>query len=211
MSIDRIFIINLDSRPDRWEKIEQQLKDKNITNYERFSAIRPTDKILKNHKFFLRKHDNIYRIGTLGCLLSHYDVIKLAKQRKYTNILILEDDTEFLESFDNFDNFFNSLLSLDSEFKMCYLSGSHIEPYINISTNIAKVNKTYTTGSYIINCSLFNHVLEKLIDYHCEVDKFYANEIQPKFNCYCFIPHLTKQSDGFSDIQQKTVSYKLNY
>ena len=34
-----------------------------------------------------------YMIGCLGCLKSHLEVCKLALERKYKNILILEDDT----------------------------------------------------------------------------------------------------------------------
>src|SRR4030066_158541 len=32
-------IINLDSRPDRWKNVQEELKKINITNYTRFSAI----------------------------------------------------------------------------------------------------------------------------------------------------------------------------
>ena len=38
---DKIFIINLDSRTDRWKECEELLKLYDITNYERVSAIRP--------------------------------------------------------------------------------------------------------------------------------------------------------------------------
>ena len=36
------FIINLDSRKDRWKKIEQQFKNNNLS-FERFSAIEPNN------------------------------------------------------------------------------------------------------------------------------------------------------------------------
>jgi GR25 family glycosyltransferase involved in LPS biosynthesis len=39
--VDKIFIINMHSRKDRWQKVDNHLKNNNITNYERFNAIVP--------------------------------------------------------------------------------------------------------------------------------------------------------------------------
>ena len=38
-----------------------------------------------------------YRIGALGCLLSHFTIIQKALANEYDNILIFEDDAEFRE------------------------------------------------------------------------------------------------------------------
>jgi len=43
------FVINLDDKKDRWAYMVNQFKQINVTNYERFSAIRPTLEQLKKH------------------------------------------------------------------------------------------------------------------------------------------------------------------
>ena len=74
--IDRIFFINLDHRTDRRVEIENELDIKGL-EYERFPAIR---------------HETI---GGVGCGRSHIGVLRLAKERGYKRILVLEDDFMF--------------------------------------------------------------------------------------------------------------------
>ena len=159
-----------------------------------------------------------------GCLKSHLGVIKLALERGYKKILILEDDTEFIQPFSNFYKICRSLKDYD----MLYLAGSHIKKCqpIKISgkakdtniitgthalalSNIKKVVKTVTTGSYCIGEKAMRFFVANIIRYPKEVDTFYGDVMQPKFACYCIVPHMTKQLDGYSDIQGACVKYKL--
>lgn len=94
-------------------------------------------------------------------------------------------------------------------FDLFYLSGSHIQPSTKVTNNVAKVSKTFTTSSYIINRQVAPQIIQELPHYRSEVDVYYAERIQSRNNSYCITPHLTRQSDGFSDIQQKHVSYKM--
>src|SRR5947208_911010 len=73
-----IFCINLPHRRDRRIQIEAQGKLYGL-DIEFYPAIR-----------------HIH--GHTGCMLSHLAVIQLAKQRKYENILILEDDAGFVRA-----------------------------------------------------------------------------------------------------------------
>ena len=81
-NIDKIYIINLKNRIDRWEKCLEQLKRYNITNFERFNAIRPDLSKIDPIQYSKNnlKIDKNYIIGALGCKLSHLEVIK--KQKK---------------------------------------------------------------------------------------------------------------------------------
>ncbi len=83
--IDKIIYINLSKRDDRREQIENELNNFQL-NYERFEAISTPD------------------FGIYGCGLSHLSVLKMAKDRNYKNILILEDDFQFLVSKEVFED-----------------------------------------------------------------------------------------------------------
>ena len=92
---------------------------------------------------------------------------------------------------------------------MLYLCGSHNGLRERITENIVKTKKTHTTGSYLITENAMKYLLDKIKSYSKEIDVFYAEEIQSRFNCYCTLPHISKQRDGYSDIQQGNVSYNL--
>ena len=98
-NIEKIFYINLERRTDRREEVEGELSKINLLEkVERFNAI---------------SHVN----GSVGCGQSHLAVLKLAKERKYKNVLILEDDFQFLVSKEvmeeNLRVFFDANISYD--------------------------------------------------------------------------------------------------
>ena len=95
--IDQVFIINLEHRTDRKEKILKELAKVRITEYEFFPAIRPTEEDVKawNPRFldpmpgWFQGDVAKYKIGSLGCLLSHRAIMKLCLDRNYQNVLVL--------------------------------------------------------------------------------------------------------------------------
>ena len=216
MNIDKIFIINLEYRTDRKELMIKELKKHNISNYEFFKAVRPSIQDIKewNNNYCLHVKKSFpdsnkflnYIIGCLGCLKSHVEVCKLALERNYKNILILEDDTEFIH---NLDILYKFSSQINDNYDMLYLCGSHNGPRERITENIVKIKGTNTTGSYLITQNAMKYLLENINSYSKEIDVFYAEEIQNKFNCFCTLPHISKQRDGYSDIQNSFVSYAL--
>ena len=75
---DEIFCINLDTRIDRWQHAQEEFKKIGILDrVHRFSAIKDKD-------------------GRIGLIKSNLEIIKYAKNKKLNNVLIFEDDFEFL-------------------------------------------------------------------------------------------------------------------
>ena len=224
MHIDKVYIINLKHRKDRKIKIIKELARMGITNYEFYTAIKPKQKDIVNwNPQFLNPipqwfkntgGDELkYKIGCLGCMTSHIDIIKKSLANNYTNVLILEDDTEFTQQtgaqFQDIMNYLTPQLE-NLSFGLLYLAGNHRGSKMEKKTdNIVKVEGTYTTGSYIINRSIMEYVVKNVHGYKKEIDVYYAEEIQNKFPCYCIMPHMTKQCSSYSDIVQKQVNYNL--
>tara|TARA_B100000579_G_scaffold187137_1_gene152569 strand:- start:2154 stop:2807 length:654 start_codon:yes stop_codon:yes gene_type:complete len=214
MDVDKIFIINLASRQDRKEHMINEMNRLNIHNFEFFKAIKPTIKEIiewnnnycnhVKHSFVHNKFLN-YQIGCLGCLKSHLAVCELALERNYKKILILEDDTEFIYSLEELSEYSKQI---NNDYDMLYLCGSHLGKKEKVTENIMKVNGTHTTGSYIITEKAMKYLIENIESYSKEIDVFYGTILQNIFNCYCTIPHITKQKSGYSDIQQGYVNYK---
>lgn len=90
-TIDRIFIINLPERSDRRRQMDKQLRKLGLSlqsdKVELFAAIKP-DAVL-----------DWPSLGARGCFMSHYQIIRLAQERNYKTVLILEDDCDFVDDF----------------------------------------------------------------------------------------------------------------
>lgn len=80
-----IFYINLEKRTDRLKEINEEFNKMGIQHPERFNAIYTPE------------------FGIFGCTLSHLEVLKMAKERGYSDVLIFEDDFQFLIGKDEFE------------------------------------------------------------------------------------------------------------
>lgn len=199
---DHIFVVNLDSRKDRLESVTKELEG---FKWERFSAVKSQE---VPDWFMILNKDKEYRIGSYGCLQSHYNIIKLARERNYNRVLILEDDTGFKNSIDILYKAVEQLNSKNLKWGLLYLSGNHMEPTVRIDENVVKCIKTYTTNSYIVDSSVYDMILDDIQRWPAEIDVFYSKVIQKKVNCYCTRPHVTYQKSGRSDILNKDVVYE---
>lgn len=203
---DKIFVINLDTRKDRWNLIEKDLKDFRIDNYERFPAIRIELKDIPpqyySNMFSPRKIHDYYKVGISGCKMSHVGVMKIAKERNYDSILVLEDDAKMIENIHSFFYLIEQQLR-NINWDMIYFGGQRKKDNdIQVSANIIKANHIFTTHAYAIKNKLFDKVINESLSSGLEMDNFYINLIQPNYNCYCTYPHLIYQRNSDSDILQ---------
>ena len=207
----KVYVINLKHRTDRRQQVIKELEKAGIEDYEIFEAIKPTiEEVNAWHKtycHYVKQHVPIerfdrYQIGQLGCLLSHRTIIEKCVRDELDEVLILEDDVEFLRDMETMNQ-------LEGDYGMLYLSGSHLENPTKHTENIWNITRTYTTNSYIIRNKAMKDFLTYIDGYAKEVDVFFTEYIQKMHRCYVTIPHITRQRDGFSDIQCKEVSYEM--
>lgn len=180
--------INLDKRPERWERMKERLAQQGIRSVERFPAI---DGLRMNIPDIWP-----YSPGHYGCLQSHLEVLRLARKNEAPNILIFEDDcvfdTEFNQKFSQYIN------QLPSHWDMLLLGGKHFEAPIKVSDNIAKAKMTYLTHAYALPCSTYDALIELCEQGRGAIDDHTA-ALQKNFNCYCFVPDLVWQERIDSD------------
>jgi len=195
--LDKIFYINLDTRKDRREKIEHELDSYNL-EYERFNAIK--------NKF-----------GALGCYQSHLTILKLAKERNYKNVLILEDDFTFVVDKDEFKNSISKLQNVN--FDICMISYNMLKSVDCEYPFLKKVIDAQTTSGYIVNNHFFDKLIYLLEYYMPYLEKtkntsLYAidmiwKKLQPTSRWYHFTDRLGIQREDYSDIENKVVNYNV--
>ncbi len=159
--------INLDHREDRKNYMEYMLSSMNL-NYVRFSAIKPTKDALLNgylHSFYERAvfwlqyylklddhRKNILSIGTFGCYLSHYMILK-KYSRKYSSIVILEDDVKFsIHSLKKFIRMTTKLESRDVDILRPTYGYRDNDLFLNkITSSIYEFSSPYKLSKYVEN------------------------------------------------------------
>lgn len=197
-NIDKIIYINLAHRVDRLHEITEELTKFNLVG-ERFNAI-PTSN------------------GIVGCGYSHLEVLKLAKQRGYKNVLILEDDFTFLITKEEFEKELTMLFNNEIQFDVCMLAYNLKKFETSVHGPFLKrVLSAQTASAYIVNSTYYDTLINL---YHFAIPLLektgqhwiYANdqiwkELQRKDNWICFTARIGKQRAGYSDNVNRFVNY----
>ena len=195
--IKHAFYINLASRPDRKQHVEEQLNVLGI-NAQRFNAIK-----LPN--------------GALGCSMSHLKCLEIAKQNNWPHLLVIEDDIKFLDP-NLFKRQLNTFLTNHKEWDIIIVGGNNVPPYQKIDDTCVKVSSCQTTTGYLVN----GHYFDKLIDnfrtginkliqnpqLHVlyAIDKYWFN-LQKVDNWFLIIPLTVTQREDYSDIEKRPTNY----
>lgn len=110
--IDKIYYINADDAVTRRDWMESLLQSQPIT-YERFPAVMATRHHLnENLVSRIATGQPDLQVGTLGCWLSHYELVKVIMEKhRDENILILEDDVDLIPGW------YDKLTTLNSQGK----------------------------------------------------------------------------------------------
>jgi hypothetical protein len=163
---DKIFYINLAKDIDRNESIISQFNEFGITNYERIEAIQVSEKQNFNTYRNFIKNDEKYVLNSIGCRHSHLKAIKLAKERNYKRVLILEDDVLMIQN----PNDILQMNKMSIEIADMFYFGGLQEPHYR-----GQVVGAY---AYSITNKLFDDIIEMAIPSGMEIDNFYAKILQ---------------------------------
>lgn len=195
--IKHAFYINLHSRPDRKQHVENQMKIIGI-KAERFNAIKMTN-------------------GAIGCSMSHLKIIETAKANDWEHILIVEDDILFTDP-NLFVQQFNKFLSNHKDFNVALIAGNNLPPYKIIDDSCVQVTHCQTTTGYIVQKHYYDMLIKnykdgilhliKNPDKHSfyAIDKYWFN-LQAIHNWYLITPLSVTQREDYSDIEKRPTNY----
>lgn len=178
--VDQIYCINLDSRKDRWQEVVGRFEVLGISeNVKRVSAVMDKD-------------------PRIGCMHSHVQCVADAQKNKYNNILIFEDDVDFIEQ--NKPDFQGIIESLEKDRKwdLFYLGGAPMYPASFRSKHVFK-SRFFSTHAYIVNKRAF----DKIQLAESPIDFWYC------FNTvsYGLYPLYAIQGASYSDIRKEELAH----
>jgi len=208
--VDRIFIINLAIRPDRYEKIKSQLDALNITNYERFDAVVATNEPYISDPQIVQFFQRGLCTGIIGCTISHVKMVEIAKERGYKQILVLEDDAFFQEGFEEkMKAVVEQLKTVQDDWKLLYLGANHKKKGVPVTENIKKVTKAFCLHAYIIRDSLYDEILRDALTQPIEGDVYYGEILVQKHVFLTIFPNLVTQYPSMNNMFNTFADYDL--
>jgi len=196
MSLSALFpstiCINLDRRPERWQRVQHAFAAHGIQRVRRFSASDGNEIALPR--------DWAHTPGAFGCLDSHVRAVREARDAGAASVLIFEDDVVFDPQFK--EKFAMYIQELPFDWDMLFLGALHKdEPFI-VSEHIARITKANSTFAYAIRNTVFDAFIElnSRAEHVLDMNNYV---LQERFKCYCFMPNLVWVESEYSDVQQR--------
>lgn len=121
---DKIFVINLEKRQDRYNFMLYKLKKVKINNFERINAINGySENIIHDYdRYKDRKYyGTITSPGAIGLLYTWKNLLKECLIKNYNRILILEDDIYFHK---NYNKILENNVNLFNKYNVVMLGGN---------------------------------------------------------------------------------------
>ena len=135
-----IYCINLDSRPDRWDIVKEEF--------------RKVDLLEKVRRIPGVEHEE----GIIGCTMAHVSLVRHAKKKQLSNILIFEDDVKFI--YHPRRNLKAAVKKLDkTNWGLFYLGSSAKNPIYKHSNHLVTSTGFLTTHAYAINSIAYDSII----------------------------------------------------
>jgi len=187
------FVVNLERRPDRLEHIKKEM-DYIGWDFELFKAID-----LNNHG---------------GCTLSHVEILKIAKERNYESIMVIEDDCTFLPYSKDLisrieietNNFEFGIINLSPTLNRPVNRCEELTLFLDI-TNLPP-KKDYERGIFATNMIIYhNSIYDKVIEMekpeilgYYAIDDYIYQFVLPFKQSYTPILPIAPQMSSWSDV-----------
>ena len=195
--IDKIIYINMDARTDRRAELEAEFARLGI----------PNDKIMR---FPASSYNGC---PNTGCLVSHANVIHLAYEMGYQNVLVLEDDFRFIEDAAKVNADIGAFFDMKLDWDVLMLttcSAVVIPEYVGYLAS--RISSSTNGAGYLVNrpmmmelVELFDSNVESL--FNTKAHWLYQNDrlwktLMPTKQWYMFNHYLGYQVGGYSDLSQ---------
>ncbi len=199
---DHVYVINLDRRTDRFEKVKERLDDLNI-EFERVSAI---DGKTLDVELPEQTPEKRWNKAAYALTLTTINILKDAEEKGYKTICIFEDDIDFVPLFNPYINEYMVDLE-DRLFDFAFL-GYTLPGMCTTSPMTPRWDKVHSMVSchaYIIGKHIIPNYRKLLQNLDNPIDYYVNRIVGARKNSLCAVPlageKLVFQENGYSDIE----------
>lgn len=196
---DKILLINLPERQDRFHETVAELSKHNIKNYDWVVAIKDEEN------------------GARGLYKTLKSILELAEGNGWNDILILEDDIQIVQ--DNFNDYMNAAIQelkyLDWD--LFYLGGNVFKPLCRVPKCdfLLRAEGVMSTHAVCYSKQGWKLMLEEMrriekagVIAPEPIDLILDRVIVPRGKTYIANPLLAVQRPGWSDVENRDTDYK---
>jgi len=201
---DKVYCINLDSRPDRWQEAAQEFETLGIYTYERVPGV-------------------VASSGRLGCAKAICSTVEKALADGYSTVLICEDDLYFPRGAEYTNSKLQAALSqLPKDWDALYLGATltnqfYTRPVEKHSKDLLKLKSAFTTHSVAYSRKGLQalmqgfdttlHWSDSIVARYDAIDVYLAKDYLPNNNCFVTSELLSFQRPSYSDICNNHQNY----
>ena len=194
--IDKIIYINMESRQDRRQRINNEFERMGISQ----------DKITRFPATAYKGCPNS------GCLLSHASVLEMAFDEGCNNVLVLEDDFVFIDDAQKVAKDMDAFFQMKIDWDVLMVTTCAAEIAHKTNSLISKISSSGNGAAYLVNRSmmlelstLFKSNVENL--FNTKQHWVYQNDVlwkrlMPTCNWFMLNHYLGYQQQGYSDLSQ---------
>lgn len=220
---NQTFVINLDRRPDRLERVTKHLQEFGVKTFQRVSAVDGMNEEDELSRRVVRHSSKkppqtitCWQRGTLGCLKSHLKALELAQETLSKNekqkALILEDDCVFIDNAASMLK--KSLSELPNDWEVLMLGAIYARApgYVLGAQSVMRVWEARAAHAYVVNpqsCTLLINRIRTLLESETIIpfDEMFVL-YQPHEAWYAAHPLIAWQLSGdMSDIEGEIRAY----
>jgi GR25 family glycosyltransferase involved in LPS biosynthesis len=207
LNFDKVFLVNLDRRPERLRHALHELSLAGIHGAERVSAVDG-----QAYELYIEGKPQLTP-GMIGCYQSHYRLITEAYRNGYESICVFEDDVTFSPGFTRYME--KAIKQLPADWQFVYLGCNEHDGF---GTHKKQINKYWVVPNYVWGTQgfmirtkeAFRILHKQLAKQEMQIDEQLANIIFPtnQLKVYALFPtNLVSQvrPDGTmweSDVQE---------
>jgi hypothetical protein len=147
------FYINLNKHDDRRRRIENELLDKQITDFERIPAV---------DRKWVREAKGHWDCARYAQALSHKMAVWRARQRRASNVLIFEDDALLVPDFHER----LAVIDLPEDWAIFYFGCQHLDRPEVVGKGLVRVTRAWDMHMYAVNAKYYNRVMSVLTPGH---------------------------------------------
>ena len=165
-----------------------------LDKVKRFSAIRDED-------------------GRVGIIKSNLAIVKMAKEKKLKNVLVFEDDFEFIV--DDPQKVLQDTINQIGNNKcyLFYLGANTHQKLLKIKPNLILLRNAFAVHSMAYSNLMYDIFIRKydgiktIKNFNDILDVYLAQNVQEKYICLMTNPMMTTQMNSYSDIEKRVVNY----
>lgn len=199
---DKVYLINLPTATDRLSAATENCAKVDI-EFELVEAIHGSDeRVIMNTEAYAGWNRNAAALG-----LTTLNLVKDAREKRYKNIFIMEDDINFTPH--NFNDTLNKAIeNLPDNWDFFHLNVTNKHPSEWVAPGLVRLGGAWCCQAYGINHKVYDRYISELEKFILPIDELTLKIHKSRKRSYASSPNIVVHHPGnYSTLREEIVNY----